>query len=334
MSNDLVIVRLDAAKNALVEARTIQDKKKLIDVGEALEILAKRQNASEEVQAEAHAFHVEAIRLLGEALAREPKNAGAAGGGIKDGPRGTLLEPRDTTPTLADMGISKKLSAQAQKVAALPPEEYRNLVNSSESVASVLKEVEAAKKKEEHAASIAKQREDIAAGEVDGPIGLFEVIVIDPPWNYGREYDPDTSRVANPYPEMDQKQLMEIEIPASDDAVMFLWTTHQFLWDAKDLLDHWGFTYKATMVWNKQKIGMGRWLRMQCEFCLIGIRGKPTWENTTWRDIIEDPRREHSRKPESFYEMVDAVTVGRKLEFFSRTKRKGWEVVGNDTEKF
>jgi hypothetical protein len=72
---------------------------------------------------------------------------------------------------------------------------------------------------------------------------------------------------------------MEIEIPASDDAVMFLWTTHQFLWDAKALLDHWGFTYKAAMVWNKQKIGMGRWLRMQCEFCLVGIRGKPTWEN-------------------------------------------------------
>lgn len=333
MSNDLVIVRLDAAKNALVEARTIQDKKKLIDVGEALEIFAKRQNASEEVQAEAHAFHVEAIKLLGEALAREPKNTGAAG----IGPIAVPKEYRNTNekiPTLADMGISKKLSAQAQKVAALPPEEYRNLVNSSESVASVLKEVEAVKKKEEHAASIAKQREDIAAGEVTGPIGLFEVIVLDPPWNYGREYDPDTSRVANPYPEMTQDQLKEIDISATDDSVMFLWTTHQFLWDAKDLLNHWGFTYKATMVWNKQKIGMGRWLRMQCEFCLIGIRGKPTWENTTWRDIIEEPRREHSRKPESFYEMVDAVTVGRKLEFFSRTKRKGWEVVGNDTEKF
>lgn len=328
MSNDLVIVRLDAAKNALVEARSIQDKKKLIDVGEALEIFAKRQNASEEVQAEAHAFHVEAIRLLGEALAREPK---ATGG---DAQRTRFQKSTESPPTLADMGISKKLSAQAQKVAALPPEEYRNLVNSSESVASVLKEVEAVKKKEEHAANIAKQREDIAAGEVTGPIGLFEVIVLDPPWNYGREYDPDTSRVANPYPEMTQKQLMEIEVPSSDDSVMFLWTTHQFLWDAKALLDHWGFTYKATMVWNKQKIGMGRWLRMQCEFCLIGIRGKPTWENTTWRDIIEEPRREHSRKPESFYEMVDAVTVGRKLEFFSRKKRKGWEVVGNDTEKF
>jgi N6-adenosine-specific RNA methylase IME4 len=88
------------------------------------------------------------------------------------------------------------------------------------------------------------------------------------------------------------------------------------------------------MVWDKEKIGMGAWLRMQCEFCLVAIKGKPYWENTSHRDILREPRREHSRKPDSFFNIVEKITLGRRLEYFSREKRNGWEVFGNDTEKF
>ena len=157
---------------------------------------------------------------------------------------------------------------------------------------------------------------------------------MDPPWNYGREYDPESSRVANPYPEMTQAELLEMQPPFADDCALFIWTTHQFIFDAKQLLDHWGFEYKATMVWDKEKMGMGHWLRMQCEFCLVGIKGHPTWNNTKWRDIIREPRREHSRKPDAFYDMVTEITLGRRLEYFSREARNGWEVFGNDTAKF
>jgi len=187
---------------------------------------------------------------------------------------------------------------------------------------------------EERRQLLEKQAEDVRTGNMKAPEGLFDVIAIDPPWNYGREYDPETSRVANPYPEMSQAELLEIELPAKDDAVLFLWTTHQFIFDAKELIDKWGFTYKATMVWNKGKIGMGAWLRMQCEFCLVGVKGKPFFENTTYRDIISEPRREHSRKPDAFFKMVTDITAGRRLEYFSREKREEWEVFGNDIEKF
>lgn len=200
--------------------------------------------------------------------------------------------------------------------------------------AVTISEIEKSEKKEQRAALIQKQRDDIEHGTALLPAGVFEVVAIDPPWNYGREYDPDGSRVANPYPEMTQAQLLELNIPFADDSVLFLWTTHQFIWDAKELMDKWGFTYKATVVWDKERIGMGAWVRMQCEFCLVGIKGKPTWDNTTWRDIIREPRREHSRKPDAFYQMVEQVTVGRRLEYFSREARKGWEVFGNDTGKF
>jgi len=189
-------------------------------------------------------------------------------------------------------------------------------------------------KKRQREDEIKRQREDIETGKAVLPEGVFEVVVIDPPWAYGREYDPETSRVANPYPEMSQQELLQLEPPFANDSVLFLWTTHAFIWDAKELMDKWGFTYKATMVWNKEKIGMGAWLRMQCEFCLIGIKGKPVWNNTKWRDIITEPRREHSRKPEMFYAMVDDITVGRKLDYFSREARQGWDTFGNDVNKF
>jgi N6-adenosine-specific RNA methylase IME4 len=194
-----------------------------------------------------------------------------------------------------------------------------------------VKKEEKAKKR---ASEIKAQKEAIESGKVVLPVGVFEVVVMDPPWNYGREYDPDSSRVANPYPEMSQDKLLELKPPFADDCVVFLWTTHAFIWDAKELLNKWGFSYKATLVWDKEKMGMGAWLRMQCEFCLVAIKGRPSWNNTTWRDIIREPRREHSRKPEAFYKMVEDVTIGRRLDFFCREARPGWEVFGNDTSKF
>lgn len=189
-------------------------------------------------------------------------------------------------------------------------------------------------KTEARGQEIEKQKADIKSGKVILPEGLSEVIIIDPPWNYGREYDPDGSRVANPYPEMTQDELAAMKLQAAPDSVLFLWTTHAFIFQAKELMDIWGFEYKCVMVWDKEKMGIGSWLRMQCEFCLIGIKGKPLWTNTTWRDIIHESRREHSRKPEEFYKMVKEITTGRIHEYFSRTPREGISSSGNDPNKF
>lgn len=201
-------------------------------------------------------------------------------------------------------------------------------------VAKQVAKEDKADKKAKREADIQAQREAIAAGKAELPKGVFEVIAIDPPWNYGRDYDPDGSRVASPYPELSQEKLLELKIPAAKDCVMFLWTTQKFIWNAKELLDKWGFEYKAIIVWDKSRMLNGFWLRMQCEFCLVGIKGKPTWYNTTHRDIIIEQSEEHSRKPAAFYNLVNDITVGRKLDYFAREQREGWATYGNDTEKF
>jgi len=188
-------------------------------------------------------------------------------------------------------------------------------------------------KTEDKQKDIAQQRKDIASGKIKLPEGKFEVIAIDPPWPYGGKYDASSRRVSSPYPEMQIEDLKKINLPASDDCVLWLWTTHKFIFDAKDLMDKWGFDYKGILTWDKQDLGMGSWLRMQCEFCLLGIKGKPTWNLKNERDMLSEKRREHSRKPASFYKMVDSLCIGRKLDYFSREKHEGWEQLGNTPEK-
>jgi len=220
-------------------------------------------------------------------------------------------------------------TTQLLELARLKPEEQievSNFLNEEKTIRDALIKAKIIKREQE----IKKQKEAIESGAIELPAGKYDVIVIDPPWQYATEYNPETRRGTSPYPEMSLEEIKNIEIPANDDCILLLWTTQKFM----EILDHWGFEYKAMLIWDKEKMGIGRWLRLQCEFCLLGIKGKPIWDIKDIRDIIREPRREHSRKPEAFYKMIDENFVGRKLDYFSREKREGWEVFGNDTEKF
>ena len=256
-----------------------------------------------------------------------------------------VIAPHNTRNEIAKtLGWSTGKVAQADVVfrseSPVAKEVKQKVMSGELTIKAAYTEVKAAEKKEARIETIQKQITAIEAGELPELKGLYDVVAIDPPWPYEGEnksitsYDSNGRRVANPYPEMSIEQIKKIELPLTDNAVVFLWTTHKFLPDAFDILKEWGMEYKATLVWDKQKIGMGAWLRMQCEFCLVGIKGKPYWDNTTYRDVLSEARREHSRKPDGFFDMVDAITMGRKLEYFSREKRNGWEVFGNDTGKF
>jgi N6-adenosine-specific RNA methylase IME4/ParB-like chromosome segregation protein Spo0J len=243
--------------------------------------------------------------------------------------------------------IAEKLGWSTGKVAMFDivrtkaPEEVKEKLRTGEvSINQAYKEIKKEEKKIERVELIQKQIEDIEEGLLPDLVGLFDVVSIDPPWPYEAEsknitsFDSVGRRVANPYPEMSIEQIKNIKLPLMDNAVVLLWTTHKFLPDAFEILKEWKTDYKATLVWNKEKIGMGVWFRMQCEFCLVGIKGKPYWDNTTYRDIITESRREHSRKPDCFFEMIEKITMGNRLEYFSREKREGWKVFGNDINKF
>ena len=251
-------------------------------------------------------------------------------------------KPIETRKELAKVAsVSHDTIAKVKVIEAKATPEVKAQLSTGEvSINQVYQEIKKEEKKAERIELIEQQIEDIEQGLLPELKGLFDVISVDPPWPYESESKSVTSfdavgrRVANPYPEMSIEDIKKIEMPLMNDSVVLLWTTHKFLPEAFEILKTWDLDYKATLVWNKEKIGMGAWFRMQCEFCLVGIKGKPYWENTTFRDILSEPRREHSRKPDSFFEMIEKITMGRRLEYFSREKRNGWEVFGNDINKF
>jgi len=171
------------------------------------------------------------------------------------------------------------------------------------------------------------------------PDGRFETIVIDPPWEMQKiERDVRPNQVAFDYPTMNEAELAAFGVPAmaSDDCHLFCWTTHKHLPMALRLLESWGFRYVCTMVWRKpggfQPIGLPQY---NCEFALYARRGAPQFIDTrAFPACFEAPRREHSRKPDEFYDLVRRVTAGPRIDVFSREARPGFEQFGNETNRF
>lgn len=125
--NDLVIVNLNTALAALDNAKTIQEKKSILDMAEAAEIYAKRQELGKEAELRATSIRVEALRQIGEILIVSPKNTGVRMMGSTKGTGGTKIEPPSVIPTLAEMGLDKKTSKLAQDIAKLPDEQIEKV---------------------------------------------------------------------------------------------------------------------------------------------------------------------------------------------------------------
>ena len=223
----------------------------------------------------------------------------------------------------------------AADVATLPKVEQTEIVAKGE------KEIlEAAKRIRLQKAEVRRAEiQAIAAKEVHIPAGKFSTIVIDPPWPMEKiERDVREHQVAFDYPIMSEEQLAAFPLAdiAADDCHLFCWTTHKFLPMSLRLLDAWGFRYVLAMVWHKpggfQPFGLPQY---NCEFAIYARRGTPTFADTkAFNACFQAPRREHSRKPDEFYDVIRRVTTGPRIDVFSREARDGFEQYGNETSKF
>ena len=130
---DLVIERLSRASEMLVEAKSMQEVKKIMDVAGAAKIYARRQQLGEEAVQHARSIELEAMRRLGELLAETPKNKGLL-------LRGTKSEPREiSSPTLSDLGVDKKISSLSQQLARMPKKEFEQVRDGVVSMSEALK---------------------------------------------------------------------------------------------------------------------------------------------------------------------------------------------------
>jgi N6-adenosine-specific RNA methylase IME4 len=164
------------------------------------------------------------------------------------------------------------------------------------------------------------------------PEGEFDIILADPPWSYDvmMRGAPD-----NHYAVMTDEQIQQLKIPAAENCILFLWATATRLPEAIKVMESWGFTHKTNRVWVKDKIGNGYIVRGQHELLLIGKKGDMPLPQEKDRpsSVIMGPRKEHSEKPDSFYQDIEQMYPNRTyLELFARNKRQGWTSWGNELE--
>lgn len=212
---------------------------------------------------------------------------------------------------------------RAPKVSIEDPEAEDALLTSAKAIREQRREVKTA---------------DVALSNViELPSGVYHTIVVDPPWPmqmFDRDVRPN--QVGLDYPTMSIEDIARLNIPAADNAQLFLWTTQKFLPDAIRLLDAWRFSYLLTMVWHKpggpQPFKLPQY---NCEFVVVGRRGSTDFVDTKqFCTCFEAPRREHSRKPAEFYALLQRVCRGPRLDMFSREKHEGFDQYGNELDRF
>jgi N6-adenosine-specific RNA methylase IME4 len=118
--------------------------------------------------------------------------------------------------------------------------------------------------------------------------------------------------------------------------MLFLWVPAPLLLKGVQVLDAWGFDYRTNMVWNKQSIGMGIYVRQQHEMLIIASRGAPITasSSTLPASVFSSPRGKHSEKPIIVYEFIEQMYPGLpKIELFARSRRAGWDGWGNEVEQ-
>jgi ParB/RepB/Spo0J family partition protein len=182
---------------------------------------------------------------------------------------------------------------------------------------------------------IAKQAESIRAEPPPLPgNGPYRVIVADPAWPYGNEYDAEYRRVTSPYLEMSLGEICALPVGsiAHEDAILWLWTTNAFMQNAFTVLNAWGFEPKTILTWAKDRMGIGLWLRGQTEHCILATRGQPVVTLSKQTTLLNAPLRAHSQKPVEFYDLVESLCPApRYADLFSRYRHNDkWDCHGDE----
>jgi N6-adenosine-specific RNA methylase IME4 len=164
----------------------------------------------------------------------------------------------------------------------------------------------------------------------------YPIVYADPPWRYEHPTFGSSRDIEEHYPTLELQEICALPVAqlAMESALLFLWVPPPILEQAFQVIRRSGFDYRTGIVWVKQSIGMGNYVRQRHEHLLIARRGEfPTPEPARRpSSIIEAPRhREHSRKPDDGYELIEAMYPNLpKVELFARRERLGWDAWGNE----
>lgn len=174
----------------------------------------------------------------------------------------------------------------------------------------------------------------------------FGTVMADPPWRFTNrtgKVAPEHKRLAR-YPTMTLDEICDLPVAAHMEAAAhcYLWVPNALLPDGLRVLSSWGFEYKSNIVWHKIRKdggsdgrGVGFYFRNVTELLLFGTRGRNARTLAPGRrqvNMLQTRKREHSRKPDEQYELIESCSWGPYLELFGRGVRDGWTVWGNQAD--
>jgi len=183
---------------------------------------------------------------------------------------------------------------------------------------------------------------DLTIGSLGGE--AFGTVLADPPWRFQNrtgKVAPEHRRLSR-YDTMAGKEIAALPVAdvMAKQSHCYLWVPNALIAEGLDVMEAWGFTYKAMLVWAKRRKdggpdgrGVGFYFRNVTEPVLFGVRGKLRTQAAGRRQVnmIETRKREHSRKPDELYPIIEACSPGPRLELFARYPRDGWAVWGNES---
>ncbi len=176
----------------------------------------------------------------------------------------------------------------------------------------------------------------------------FATVLADPPWQFENrtgKMAPEHKRLQR-YPTMNLQAIKDLPVEAivEDTAHLYLWVPNALLAEGMQVMEHWGFTYKTNLVWYKvrkdggpDRRGVGFYFRNVTEIILFGVRGKNArtlQPGRSQENMICSRKREHSRKPDEQYDLIEACSPGPFVELFARGPRSNWFVWGNQAEDY
>lgn len=177
--------------------------------------------------------------------------------------------------------------------------------------------------------------------------GTYGTILADPPWQFMNrtgKMAPEHHRLAR-YTTLKLEEILAIPVAevAAPESHLYLWVPNALLAEGMAVLKEWGFTYKTNLIWYKVRQdggpdgrGVGFYFRNVTEMVLFGVKGRfrtlPPGRRQV--NIMTSRKREHSRKPDELYKIIEQCSPGPYLELFARGRRPGWSQWGNEAEEY
>jgi len=176
----------------------------------------------------------------------------------------------------------------------------------------------------------------------------FHTILVDPPWRFFNrtgKFSPENKKLYL-YPTLSLEEIMKIPVQSCilEPAHLYLWVPNALISEGLEVMKSWGFSYKTNIVWHKVRRdggsdgrGVGFYFRNVTELVLFGVNGKSARTLDAGRtqvNLIPSQKREHSRKPDELYDLIERCSQGDYLELFARRRRAGWEQWGNQVDHY